>query len=248
MQIVVPKANKAKGDISPHEYEITTFDLGPSTKAQVKEDLDNSVASMKAKLDEETQKKNEHKRDVERLKEYIRQLTTKPLNQANPEVLSLLDSQQAIKSSEEDAETARETRDWIENIKEAAMFIEGISSAYNQTYSLLSTIENMVEMWADFQDVQNRIIPSLRELKGISSQELVDQKIIEAGAAYDFCWLKILYTSTAVQNYGFQPQRVSKYSPNSKGRLPLSKLIKTDGTTVFLLSRKTIFFPLHRKE
>lgn len=92
MLIAAPKVNKAKGDIAPHEYEITTFDLGPSTKTQVKEDLDNSVASMKAKLDEETEKKNEHKREFERLKEYIRHLTTKPLDQANPEALPLLNS------------------------------------------------------------------------------------------------------------------------------------------------------------
>lgn len=88
-------------------------------------------------------------------------MTTEPLNQANPEVLSLLDSQQTVKIFEEDALTATETRDLIENIKEEAKkFIEGIPSAYDQTSSLLSRIDNMTVIWVDFEDVQNRIIPS----------------------------------------------------------------------------------------
>lgn len=150
VHIVVPKVNKAKGDIAPPEFEITTFDLDPITKTQAKDDLDNSVASIKAKLDEETEKKNEHKREVECLKEYIRQLTTKPLDQANPNALLLLDSQQVVKSYEEDAVTAKETRDWMESTKEeAAKFMEEISSTYEQT-SLLSKIENMAEMSANF--------------------------------------------------------------------------------------------------
>lgn len=159
----MPKVDKAKGDIGPHEYEITTFDLGPSTKTQVKEDLDNLVASMKAKLDEETKKKKEYKREVERLKEHIQHLTTKPLDQ---EALLHLNPQEVIENIKEEKITTRETKDWMESIrKEEATFMEGISLAYEQTSSLLSRIENMEEVWADFQDIQDRVVPCLRELK-----------------------------------------------------------------------------------
>lgn len=44
----------------------------------------------------------------------------------------------------------------------------------------------MSKVWTYFQDIQDRIIPCLRELKGVSSQELVDVKIIEVGVPYDF--------------------------------------------------------------
>lgn len=67
---------------------------------------------MKAKLDEETEKKNEHKRQVEHLKEYIRHLTTKPLDKANPEALPLLNSQQLVKGFEEDAVTEKLKIGW----------------------------------------------------------------------------------------------------------------------------------------
>lgn len=92
VQIVVEKLDEAKGDIASHEYEITTLNLGPTTKKQEAEDLDNSIASMKARLDKEIGKK-EYKREVEHLRDYIQHLT-KQLDQANPEAPPLLTSQE----------------------------------------------------------------------------------------------------------------------------------------------------------
>lgn len=51
---------------------------------------------------------------------------------------------------------------------------------------MLSKIASMVEAWADLQDIQDRVISCLRVLKGMPKQELIDGKIIAAGATYDF--------------------------------------------------------------
>ncbi|XP_057836292.1 DNA-directed RNA polymerases IV and V subunit 2 [Cryptomeria japonica] len=141
---------------------------------------------MKARLDKEVEKKKEYKREVERLGEYIQHLT-KQLNQANPEVLPPLNSQEIVRSFEEEVVTARETKEWMESTsKEAATFVENLALTYGQTTSLLSKIASMVEAWADLQDIQDRIVPCLRELKGVSKQELIDGNIIQAGATCDF--------------------------------------------------------------
>lgn len=57
----------------------------------------NSVTSMKARLDKEVGKK-EYKKEVERLRDYNQHLT-KPLDQANPKVPPLLNSQEIVRSS-----------------------------------------------------------------------------------------------------------------------------------------------------
>lgn len=181
VQIVVPKVDKAKGDIDPHEYEITAISLGPTTKKREAKDLDNSIASMKARVDKEVDKKKEYKKEVECLRESIQHLT-RPLNQANPEAPLLLNPQETVKSSEEKAITTRDTKAWMESTsKETDTFVERLALTYGQTSSLLSRIANMAEAWANLQDIQERIIPCLRVLKGMSKQELID-----AGVAYAF--------------------------------------------------------------
>lgn len=83
--------------------------------------------------------------------------------------------------------TTRETKEWMESIsKEAATFMERLALTYGQTSSLLSRIASMAEAWVDLQDIQDKIVPCLRELKEVSKQELIDGNIIEARAAYDF--------------------------------------------------------------
>lgn len=44
----------------------------------------------------------------------------------------------------------KETKDWMESVrKEEATFMEGISATYEQSYSILSRIANMEEVWVD---------------------------------------------------------------------------------------------------
>lgn len=186
MQIAVLIVDKSKEDITPQEYAITTVDLGPTTKGQEVEDLDNSVASIKARLEKEVAKKREYK-EIECLKEYIQHLI-KPLDQADPVVPPLLNSsQETIKFFEEEMVTAKETKEWITSMSgEAATFVERLMLAYGQTSPLLSRIVVLVEAWGSLEDIQDKIIPCLKVLKGVPKQELIDGKVIAVGAAYDF--------------------------------------------------------------
>lgn len=71
--------------------------------------------------------------------------------------------------------TTRETKAWMESLgKEAATFVERLALTYGQTSSLLSRIASVAEAWVDLQDIQERIIPCLRVLKGMSKQELIE--------------------------------------------------------------------------
>lgn len=58
--------------------------------------------------------------------------------------------------------------------------------AYDQSSFLLSIILSLAETWENAQDIQDKIIPCLRVLKGILKQELSEGKVIVAGAVYDF--------------------------------------------------------------
>lgn len=137
--------DKSKEDITHQECEITTFDLRPTTKGQEVEDLDNSIASMKAILDKEVGKKREYKKEIERLKEYIQYLT-KPFNQGNAIATLLKSSQEAIENFEQEKVTARETKEWMASKREeAATFVDRLMLMYGQTSSLLSRIVSMVE-------------------------------------------------------------------------------------------------------
>lgn len=47
VQVVIPKVNTTKDDITLEEYEVTTVDLGPTTKEQEIEEFDESVKVIK---------------------------------------------------------------------------------------------------------------------------------------------------------------------------------------------------------
>lgn len=161
--------------------------MGPTTKGQEVEDLDNLVASMKARIDKEVRKKREYKKEIEGLEEYIQHLT-KPLNQDDAAIPLLLNPSQGVtKNPEEEKVIAREAKEWMATKREkVATFMDKLMLTYGQTSFLLSRIANMTKAWADLQDIQYRVIPCLRVLKGMHKQELIDKEIIAVGPAYDF--------------------------------------------------------------
>lgn len=69
---------------------------------------------------------------------------------------------------------------------EVVTFVEELILAHGQTSSLLSRVQDMVEMWEDLQNIQDKVIPCLKVLKGIPKQELIDGQVIAAGDIYDF--------------------------------------------------------------
>ena len=113
---------------------------------------------------------------------------TQPLDQGNATVPPLLNSSQEMTQEvEHGMVTAREAQDWMAGEgMEAALFMERLALAYGRTSSFLSRLMDMAETWDGIPDMQERLIPSLRILKSTPREELVDKRVIAAGAAYDF--------------------------------------------------------------
>lgn len=148
VQIAVPTMFKSKEDIAPQEYAITTVDLGPTTKSQKIEDLDNSIMSIKVRLEKEVAKKREYKQEVEHLKKYIQHLTKPPDQASSTAPLLLNSSLEASKITEEDMTTTKETKEWIASkSEEANTFVRRLVSTYKQTSSFLSQIVSLTEAW-----------------------------------------------------------------------------------------------------
>lgn len=116
------------------------------------EELDNSVSTIKARLEKEVAKRKEYKREVERLKEYIRHLT-QPLNQGDAIAPPLFNAlKEMTKDVEEGMVTAKEAQEWIASKgteaalfiaskgTEATLFMERLTLAYGQTSSFLSRL------------------------------------------------------------------------------------------------------------
>lgn len=83
--------------------------------------------------------------------------------------------------------TTRETKEWMADINnEIVTFVEELILAYGQTSLLLSRIQDMAEMWEDIQNIQDKVIPCLKVLKGIPKQDLIDGKVSAAGDVYGF--------------------------------------------------------------
>lgn len=124
--------------------------------------------SIKARLDKEVAKKKGYKQEVERLKKYIQHLT-KPLDQASSVAPLLLSSPPgASRITEEDITTLKETKEWMAGKSgEVDIFVRKLISTYGQTSSLLSRISSLAESWDTLLDIQDRVIPCLRTLKGV---------------------------------------------------------------------------------
>lgn len=92
--------------------------------------------------------------------------------------------------------TFREAREWTVDASERAdILIENLISAHYSTSSLLSRIQDIAEAWEDIKDIQRRIIPCLKAIRGLSQQDLVDRKVIQPGDLYDFSsWYFALVT------------------------------------------------------
>lgn len=64
VQVDVPKVDKAIEDITLGDYEITTINLGPTTKEQEVQELDDLVKRIKKRLEKEIGKKEEFKKEM----------------------------------------------------------------------------------------------------------------------------------------------------------------------------------------
>lgn len=107
VQVAVPTVDKSREEITPLEYAITIVDLGPTTKGHEMEELDNSVSTIKARLEKEIATKKDYKREVERLKEYIQHLT-KPFDLTSSAAPPLMNT--SHETLEEEKNIAKETK------------------------------------------------------------------------------------------------------------------------------------------
>lgn len=111
-------------------------------------------------------------------------LTEKGTLQTVPLLLAL--PQETVGDFEEKV-TAKETKEWMADINnEVVTFVEELILAYGQTSSLLSRVQDMAEMQEDLQNIQDKVIPCLKVVKGIPKQELIDGQAIATRDINDF--------------------------------------------------------------
>lgn len=92
-----------------------------------------------------------------------------------------------MKDYEDMKATFREVKGWTSDASECAnVLVENLVSAYDSTSSLLSKIQDIDEAWEDIEEIQSKIIPCLKTIRGLSQQDLVDGKVIQGGDISDF--------------------------------------------------------------
>lgn len=145
------------------------MNLGNPTQAQEIQYFDDSCNALKARLAKEKEKRKKVEDENEQWKRYVQHLT-KPIDREEvPVALPIPLPKESLKDYEDMKTTFREDKEWTTNASERAdILIENLISAHDSTSSLLSRIQDIVEAWEDIEDIQRRIIPYLKTIKGIS--------------------------------------------------------------------------------
>ncbi|XP_057836353.2 uncharacterized protein LOC131046593 [Cryptomeria japonica] len=113
-------------------YELMNVDIGPTTKEQEVQELDDSVNAIKERLRREVEKKNKLKEENEQLKGYIQHLVN-PINREEAAIAPpLILPRESFKNFEGMKMAAQEAKEWIAEVANKAIkFVEELAQVYD---------------------------------------------------------------------------------------------------------------------
>jgi len=180
VHIAVPRIDKELENMTPEDYNMTTIGMGPITREQVEEELQDSVNSVRSMLKQEREARMKVEQDFNTLKHYIQQVM-QPIQQkeATPIPLSIL-PQETISQVENMRTSSQMMKGWTEKTEEKAYtHLEEIVQVYDRVIKLKDRVQALLRNCAEFKPIKEQYMPQLNSLMEAPLEDLIHDKVID---------------------------------------------------------------------
>jgi len=187
VHIAVPRTDKELENMAPEDYNMTTIGMGPITREQVEEELQDSVNNVRSMLKQEREARLKVEQDFNTLKHYIQQVM-QPIQQKEATTIppSIL-PQETVSQVENMRTSSQMMKGWIERTEEKAYtHLEEIVQVYDRVIKLKDRVQALLRSCAEFKPIKEQYMPQLKSLMEAPVEDLIHDKVIDRDTPHDF--------------------------------------------------------------